>query len=167
MRCVARLIAWTFVIGGCGVPPGNPGTEAAGPRPEVRADTSIGLRIVSPDQVRSGSILPLVLEVANVGTDTATLELGGNPVLFDFLVFEAPGGELIWNWRTGRSDTIQAILLFRTLEPKEVITYQGEWHLRDLRGRAVAPGRYYVLGRVPSGGSRFYESPRKPLTILP
>ncbi len=113
------------------------------------AESSVVLRLITPAEAHLGNVVRLRLELRNTGTGAFTLNVAGWPAPYDFVVTQVRGAP-VWNWRQTQSDTIQAIIRFQSIGPGEVVRYDGQWDLRDRKGRAIKPGLYYVRGVFPT-----------------
>ena len=86
------------------------------------------------------------LVLTNRGTDTVEVELGGNPIAFDFIV-TADGAEI---WRRLEGVAIEDILQVRTLAPGDSLDFAAAWNQRMNRGAAAEAGAYQVRGILPA-----------------
>lgn len=112
----------------------------------AQARGSLGLRLEAPAEVRSGEPVTLRLVLENRGDEPAEVELGGDPVAFDFVITADDGAEV---WSRLEGVAVSDILQSRTLAPGETIEFTESWEQRGNDGRRVRPGTYRVRGILP------------------
>jgi hypothetical protein len=124
-------------------------TESHTP-PRTHTDTTpLDLRLEAPSRTRSGVHVPLRLVLSNPTPRPITIDLGGMPTAFDFVVHTVDGVEI---WRRLEGTNIRDVLAPRTVEPGGSIRYTAIWPQRDDEGRPVRPGLYRVVGILPLDG---------------
>lgn len=151
------ILAILLVLGDCSgstVAPDQetipvPMTESHTP-PRTHTDTTpLDLRLEAPSRTRSGVHVPLRLVLSNPTPRPITIDLGGMPTAFDFVVHTVDGVEI---WRRLEGTNIRDVLAPRTVEPGGSIRYTAIWPQRDDEGRPVRPGLYRVVGILPLDG---------------
>lgn len=140
---------------GCG-----PADESSG---RLAAADSMQFVIDVPSEVKTGVPVPVTLRLTNTTDRPLTVYLQGRPTAFDVVVANQSGA-VVWSRLAG--ETIQAILGVQTLVAGEALTFAGVWPQRDQSGQSVPPGRYTVMGILPTDTSPIRTDP-KPVRILP
>ena len=140
------------------------GSERFGPEP-VPPPAPLVLHVHLPQLVPAGMTIPFRITLGNNGLQPVTVELGGRPIAFD-LVVHADDGTMVWRRLEGVP--VEAVLVTRVLAPGEVLTFEGHWDQRDLRGRPVRAGSYRVRGvlPVPTAPSGWGSTARQ-VTVVP
>jgi hypothetical protein len=111
---------------------------------ELHVNTdSVRLRVVVPDEVHSGTTVPIRLLLENTGTLPVELYLRGRTIAFDVIITNS-NGATVWHRLAGK--VIPAIVQLRELLPGEVIKLRTSWNQRDADGVAVTGGEYFVRG---------------------
>ncbi|MGH7573559.1 MAG: BsuPI-related putative proteinase inhibitor [Longimicrobiales bacterium] len=130
---------------GCGRSDNTPDPAQLASAPaQIRG--SLALTLEAPAQVRSGESVPLRLVLENRGDEPAEVELGGDPIAFDFVITADDGAEV---WSRLEGVAVSDILQSRTLAPGETIEFTDSWEQRGNDGRRVSPGTYSVRGVLP------------------
>lgn len=110
----------------------------------------LSLRLEAPSEVRAGESVPLRLVLVNPGPEPVTVDLGGDPTAFDFLIVASDGTAV---WRRLEGVAVEDILVPRTVDPDSSIRFTATWPQRDNDGRQVGPGGYRVTGILPVVGT--------------
>ena len=97
-----------------------------------------------------------IVRLANEHDEPVDLYLRGRDITFDVIVARAKG-PIVWQRLQGQ--VIQAILRLETLGPLEAIELEGEWNLRDNKGRHVGYGSYEMKAVVLTDDTMSLESP--------
>lgn len=113
------------------------------------AQPPLQLRLELPPRVHAGEPVPLRLVLQNQGFHTEEVDLSGEAVAFDVVVFSLDGLEV---WSRLEIVLMPRILQTRTLSPGESLVFTDAWLQRDKDGRQVRPGTYMLQGILPVAG---------------
>lgn len=113
------------------------------------AHPPLQLRLELPPRVRAGEPVPLRLVLQNRGFQTEEVDLSGESVAYDIVVFSLEGVEV---WSRLELVLMPQILQTRTLSPGESLVFTDAWLQRNRDGRPVPPGTYMVQGVLPVAG---------------
>lgn len=133
--------------------------------PEVSSSLSDSLRLglAVPARAAVSRSVRLVLQVKNTSDRTIALHIGGEPAAYDFVV-SRPDGTVVWRWLDGKAHSLS--IQRRTLRPRELLEFRGEWDQRGRAGRPVPPGVYVVRGILPTGVGPELETEPERLMIV-
>ena len=155
---VATLLCWGGPVVSQSACHGS--SEASG---EASGPPCLSLKLEPMSEVRAGERVALTLKLKNLCDHPLEFFLGGRPA-HDFVVSDSDGTE-VWRWL--HEADILLILEARTLNPDEVLTFTATWDQRDKEGNVVAPGEYWVEGRLHGEPPQVLETAPKPLLVLP
>jgi hypothetical protein len=113
------------------------------------AQPPLQLRLELPPRVHAREPVPLRLVLQNHGLQAEEVDLSGETVAFDIVVFSLDGFEV---WSRLEIVLMPRVLQTRTLAPGESLAFTDAWLQRDRSGRQVAPGTYMLQGILPVAG---------------
>lgn len=161
----AGLLA--LVAGGCGDAgvadcAGSPDT-AVGDRGEMPLPVEgVLVRLVIPDAVAPGEMVPMTIRLTNTTSDARALYLRGREVTLDVAITDSAGNEV---WRLLPGDPIPAIVQLRTLAAGDTIELRHEWNQVTRQGGRLPDGTYTVRAEVLTDGSASLISDGERLVI--
>lgn len=127
------------------------------------APDSLRLRLSLPEELETGTPVPVTLTVENITDRALDLYLTGRPIAFDLMVSDEAGEEI---WRRLEGETIPMVLRIETLAPGAFLELTDTWDQRTNEGEAVPPGTYTVRGEILTEGEGLAAPPRV-LRIVP
>lgn len=110
----------------------------------------VHVKLVVPDTVAPGQLVPMTLRLTNPTDAARDLYLRGRDVTFDIVVRDSAGNEV---WRRLPADPIPAILQLRTLGPGETLELRHDWNQVSRHGLRAPDGAYSVRAEVLTDGS--------------
>jgi len=132
--------------------------------PQPSNDIQLDLALEAPDSVLRGDSVRFLLRLTNRGADPLAIETTSPIPQFNVVIRE-PDGDWVWDWLAGKGLPMAGQVL--TLRPGEPLVMEAIWSGRDLRGvplargvppppgslgadrgKAAAPGRYFVQGEI-------------------
>ncbi|MDR7392998.1 MAG: BsuPI-related putative proteinase inhibitor [Armatimonadota bacterium] len=100
---------------------------------------------VDKDAYARGEPVQMELVVHNPGPGAVTFQFSDSQ-RYDFVV-QDDRGAVVWYW--SRDKMFAQVLGSLTLMPGEERRFRERWDQRDLEGRAVPAGRYWIVGLFP------------------
>ena len=125
---------------------------------------SLAFRVELPATATSGEPVPIVLRLTNTTPHAITLALEGRPIAFDVTIARVDGTVV---WRRLEGEIVSAVLAVRALESGESLTFETEWSGRLRDGSPAPPGRYAVVGTLPTDQPQGLATPPAALRVLP
>lgn len=142
---VLVILSFTYCGGA-----GNASDTASSSGPtSAGAPAPLLLRLSVPQRMASGESIPMRLILENRGSVPMQLELGGEPLAFDFVVTSSDGSVV---WRRLEGVPVESVLRVLPIAPGEVLQFEDVWHQQRTGGGQVAPGDYTVYGVLPVVG---------------
>ncbi len=128
------MLAATIALTGCG-------GDVVAP-----ADASLQLVLTATSVTAASQGMTFTLQVTNASDAPATIDLGTGNGAFSPIVTDG-GGVTVWNYPgfVGFTDLPDEGLI---LPAGGTASFAVTWDLRDNAGQRVAPGTYYVTGRL-------------------
>jgi len=107
---------------------------------------ALDLVLTAPDSIATDQPVPITLTVRNSSARPIYLGTGDSTTTFDIQVTDA-GGAKVWN-RMHSFEVIPLVLLERTLEPGQAVSYAETWSQRNNDGKLIRPGVYSIQGTL-------------------
>ncbi|MFN3285085.1 MAG: BsuPI-related putative proteinase inhibitor [bacterium] len=117
----------------------------AGPTARVERQGVELVLSVDKDAYALGEPVQMELVVRNPGPGAVTFQFGDSQ-RYDFVV-QDDRGAVVWYW--SRDKMFAQVLGTLTLLPGEERRFRERWDQRDLEGKAVPAGRYWIVGLFP------------------
>jgi hypothetical protein len=124
---------------------------------------SVTFRVHAPTSVHAGEPVPIELVLTNRTERRLALSLQGRPLAFDITVRREEGAVV---WRRLEGQVVSAVLALRELAPADSLTFEAVWDGRMADGRPAPPGRYQVVGSLPTDTPEGLTTLPVPLQIL-
>ena len=124
---------------------------------------SVSFRVHAATSVHAGEPVPIELVLTNRTERRLAVSLQGRPLAFDIIVRRENGSVVC---RRLEGQVVSAILALRELAPADSLTFEAVWDGRMADGRPAPPGRYQIVGRLPTDTPEGLTTLPVPLQIL-